>query len=149
MTREQFEYPEWMRAAIVVVLGLGGAVLGPLLPIKGLTQYGLSSFVGAVYMGSLIGLIAGFLCGLLLYRLTGKRRPDMDELRIPLSRQLVGEMCVLCRQRIGALDEGQFCPMCGSPVHHACVRPRTDPAGLECRQCGGDPSVKLPPDYHD
>jgi hypothetical protein len=55
-------------------------------------------------------------------------------------RQLVGESCVLCRQRIGSIVEGQFCPSCGCPVHRKCMRPGPEPdAGPACDSCGAGP----------
>ena len=36
-------------------------------------------------------------------------------------RQLVGEQCTHCRQRIGSDLDGRYCEACGCPVHAECV----------------------------
>ena len=35
--------------------------------------------------------------------------------------QLVGQLCCICNERIGAERDGRFCASCQSPVHDACV----------------------------
>lgn len=51
-------------------------------------------------------------------------------------RQLVGMICVHCRQRIPSVIDGRFCLSCGCPVHNDCVpSPVIAPEG-GCRVCG-------------
>jgi hypothetical protein len=50
-------------------------------------------------------------------------------------RQLVGELCVICRERIGSEIEGHFCRACGCPVHEGCGRP-AEGAATGCSSCG-------------
>jgi hypothetical protein len=52
-------------------------------------------------------------------------------------RQIVGLSCAICRQAIGSILEGEFCPACGGPVHQACRRPQATAEGT-CQTCGGD-----------
>ncbi|VTR93776.1 unnamed protein product [Gemmata massiliana] len=59
--------------------------------------------------------------------------------------QLVGQMCVICRERIGNEIDSRFCSACGCPVHTAC----TSVAALQktegaCRVCGA-PATDVAP----
>jgi hypothetical protein len=49
--------------------------------------------------------------------------------------QLVGQVCVLCEQRIGSVVDGCFCDVCGKPAHRACRRTAAADAGA-CAGCG-------------
>jgi hypothetical protein len=95
-------------------------------------------------LGLPFGFFLGALCGLFLSWLPGVAPPK------PASsgRQLVGEMCIVCRKRIGSIAEGGFCPVCGGAVHHGCIQARASDGESRCPVCGGDPSLKLRPDYH-
>lgn len=53
--------------------------------------------------------------------------------------QLVGSNCIVCQQRIQAINEGRFCQSCGNPIHNHCLK--TAPKGISegtCSICGGD-----------
>jgi hypothetical protein len=66
----------------------------------------------------------------------------------PVIHQLVGEVCLVCRRRIGTMAEAKLCPECGCAVHHSCFRPgapTTDTA--LCAGCGGDPTTRSAPSY--
>jgi hypothetical protein len=148
MDREQAEYHNQVKTVVIVFLGCGGALLGCILPIYGQTLYGTGSVILGAFVGLLIGFLLGAFIGLLLSWLVQLRPTASSPEGAIQARQLVGEMCVICHQRIGDLVEGTFCQACGSAVHHACVQAHG--SGLEgrCQSCGGDPSVKLAPDYH-
>lgn len=62
-------------------------------------------------------------------------------------RQLVGQRCVICRQRIGSVLEGEFCSACGQPSHFECSKPPLEIADNLCHSCGGDPTLSLAPDF--
>jgi hypothetical protein len=47
--------------------------------------------------------------------------------------QLVGRRCVACRQRIGWVCDGRFCPACGAPTHDECAKAAVEGS---CPQCG-------------
>lgn len=47
--------------------------------------------------------------------------------------QLVGRECARCAQRISCDIDGEFCHVCGSPVHNHCARPGD---GTGCPSCG-------------
>jgi hypothetical protein len=54
-----------------------------------------------------------------------------------MMRQIVGSSCVLCRERIGSILDGQFCASCGCPVHTKCVQPAAPIDGAtRCAACG-------------
>lgn len=49
---------------------------------------------------------------------------------------IVGQTCVQCHKAIDSAGDGEFCPCCTQPVHHACmVRTIATSAGC-CRWCG-------------
>jgi hypothetical protein len=50
-------------------------------------------------------------------------------------KQLVGQNCVICGNRIGSELDARFCTTCRSPVHTACTaeRPPADGACPTCR----------------
>jgi len=54
--------------------------------------------------------------------------------------QLVGSSCVLCRDRIADILEGEFCSQCGNPVHRRCARRDSGSLGV-CALCGSDPTA--------
>ena len=49
--------------------------------------------------------------------------------------QLVGQMCVVCRERIGSVLDSRFCPDCGCPVHAVCSTTAQRSEG-SCPACG-------------
>jgi hypothetical protein len=54
-------------------------------------------------------------------------------------RQLVGCLCVFCRQRISDIVEGEFCAACENPIHRRCTNSRTKyPRMRLCSTCGCD-----------
>lgn len=53
--------------------------------------------------------------------------------------QLVGRKCTICRERIPSELDGAFCPQCGNPVHHECVKLAT--GSQVCHSCGTDMRV--------
>ena len=59
--------------------------------------------------------------------------------------QLVGRLCVHCRERIGSESDGYFCPKCSCPVHAVCVAPARErnPAN-SCATCGAPAAVAEP-----
>ncbi len=57
--------------------------------------------------------------------------------RLP-SKQLVGEKCIMCEQRIATDLDGRFCKACRSPRHDVCVR-RGEASG--CPECGAPSSI--------
>src|SRR5262249_37438565 len=99
-------------------------------------------------LGLPLGYFLGTFAGLLLAWLVKSSPTESFDRAVLLSRQLVGERCILCRKRIDSLADGAFCPTCGNAVHHACVQAQETCAKGRCQWCGGDTSVKLPPDYH-
>jgi hypothetical protein len=51
-------------------------------------------------------------------------------------RQLVGQRCTLCQQRISTDLDGRFCRACGCPVHTDCVPAAgATPGGDGCPSC--------------
>jgi hypothetical protein len=51
-------------------------------------------------------------------------------------RQLVGQLCVHCRERIPCLVDGDFCAACGCPVHDRCrATASVSPAPDACKTC--------------
>lgn len=55
--------------------------------------------------------------------------------------QLVGKPCVICRQPIISILDGDFCRECGNPVHNACkASPEAIVKPDHCATCGGDPA---------
>jgi hypothetical protein len=52
--------------------------------------------------------------------------------------QLVGQICVHCRQRITREAEARVCPKCGSFVHNACAKR----GSRGCRACGAPVATK-------
>jgi hypothetical protein len=59
--------------------------------------------------------------------------------------QLVGQMCVVCKARIGSDLDGRFCSLCGCPVHAVCV-PTDASRKIEgaCLACGAPPAEIAP-----
>ena len=57
--------------------------------------------------------------------------------------QLVGQLCVLCHERIGSILDGQFCLSCGCPIHEACAIARQRLEGT-CAACSA-PVVRTAP----
>lgn len=53
--------------------------------------------------------------------------------------QLVGSICVFCRQRIGSVLDGRFCDICNNPMHTSCIQPQMN-RSVEgrCPGCGMD-----------
>lgn len=58
--------------------------------------------------------------------------------------QLVGQMCVICRARIGNALESRFCPSCGCPVHTACATATAVAPEGACHACGA-PAAEVAP----
>ena len=48
--------------------------------------------------------------------------------------QLVGQTCILCRQKIESVTEGTFCAHCAAPVHIRCRRMDVLELGI-CPDC--------------
>jgi hypothetical protein len=62
--------------------------------------------------------------------------------------QLVGQMCVKCRRRIGSELDGRFCLHCGPAVHMLqCTGVSPAPPDTNCPACGADTSLRLAPDF--
>jgi hypothetical protein len=62
--------------------------------------------------------------------------------------QLVGQICVHCRNPISSIFEGHFCKRCGCALHYDCAKPNSEhPDPNRCAQCGGDASLRLAPDF--
>jgi hypothetical protein len=59
----------------------------------------------------------------------------------PRGVQIVGEICLVCGQRVGSVLEGHFCSGCGYAVHSKCVLKQAASSGSACLICGGDPAV--------
>jgi hypothetical protein len=148
MSREQAEYHSQTRSAAVGGLGCVGALIGIFVPITGLSTYGTGSVIYGIIIGFPIGFFLGVFVGLSLSVLVKLSPTGLANRAVLLERQLVGEMCIICRKRVASLVEGTFCQACGGAVHHACVRAEVSPVEGRCSRCGGDPSLKLPPDYH-
>lgn len=54
-----------------------------------------------------------------------------------MGRQLVGQACVLCQERISSELAAQFCRYCRSPSHHHCSLAAREPLVAEsCTACG-------------
>ncbi len=54
-------------------------------------------------------------------------------------RQLVGSLCVICRERIQDVFEGRICDGCHNAVHNRCGQAATVQSGDErCPSCGVD-----------
>jgi hypothetical protein len=52
-------------------------------------------------------------------------------------KQLVGTRCLICREQIGSILEGKFCPACASPVHVKCAKAERGSSTSErCSICG-------------
>src|SRR5262245_48676240 len=49
-------------------------------------------------------------------RSTAFLQSDRPSQKMPVSRQLVGEICLVCGQRIFSVIQGKFCPVCGNAV---------------------------------
>jgi hypothetical protein len=53
--------------------------------------------------------------------------------------QLVGSLCVICRERIPDALKGRICDGCGNPVHNACAWRTNEQLGAEwCHTCGAN-----------
>src|SRR5258708_7118858 len=50
--------------------------------------------------------------------------------------QLVGRLCAICHERIGAEIDGRFCAMCQSTVHDSCAAQRVQVVDGACNTCG-------------
>lgn len=59
------------------------------------------------------------------------------------SRQLVGQTCARCGQRITWDLDGRFCDTCHSAVHNACAQSGAEDG--RCPQCGADAPWTPPP----
>jgi hypothetical protein len=89
----------------------------------------------------LAAAVAGLLLGLWIARPTRNYdRLNSENRTTSTTRQLVGELCVICRNRIGSIVDGLFCQACGCPVHTKCAQPQTERVESRCPQCGADPS---------
>jgi hypothetical protein len=66
-------------------------------------------------------------------------------------RQLVGQNCAVCGNRIGSVVDGRFCEGCGNPVHDNCSKPAPEPVSNDellsvadqqfCPRCGAIPQT--------
>jgi rRNA maturation protein Nop10 len=56
--------------------------------------------------------------------------------------QLVGFLCIRCKDRITNVLDSRFCPKCGSAVHDSYARPV---AGSGCPVCGASVAIPEPP----
>jgi len=68
--------------------------------------------------------------------------PHARAVRMPgqprVTRQLVGQNCVHCGERISCSLDGEFCLSCGSPAHINCVKPGN---ATGCPLCGAVSAV--------
>src|SRR5262249_59898956 len=56
--------------------------------------------------------------------------------RMLVSRQLVGQSCGLCGNRIPSDLDGRFCAGCGAAIHTRCVPDPIPNDPASCPQCG-------------
>jgi hypothetical protein len=155
MSREETEYRSGVRSTIVGGSGCVGGMMGGMIAVIAVATGPFGYFfrqdsvllaVLAGLMGVPFGFFLGTIGGLLFLRAV--RPSGGEDTTVSLGPQLVGQMCALCRKRIDSVAEGEFCTACGSPVHHGCVGAGTNQGEQTCSRCGGDPSLKLPADYH-
>lgn len=52
--------------------------------------------------------------------------------------QLIGIPCSVCHGRIATALDGEWCPVCGAPVHKRCAKPGSPGT---CARCGTDDAV--------
>jgi hypothetical protein len=78
---------------------------------------------------NLLGLAFSLFFVILGYKL---KKPDDSPAEM---RQLVGELCVRCKQPIALSLEGLFCERCSCPVHRRCITENSAEPGV-CAGCG-------------
>jgi hypothetical protein len=135
MGREQDEYHASMRAA--VVLGLGGfmSFMAVLIPLTGLTTFGLEDVFLAVLVGAPTGFFLGAILGAVVSSMARISSSDLVE-RESRGPQLAGEKCALCGKTIDSDLQDEFCRDCRAPVHFRCQPAEKDERGFGCPTCG-------------
>jgi uncharacterized RDD family membrane protein YckC len=57
--------------------------------------------------------------------------------------QLVGSHCVVCREAVCSILDGEFCSECGNPIHLRCLETLPSSSTDRCLRCGGDKESSL------
>lgn len=137
MSKEQNESHGSVREVVAIGLGVCFSLIGLLLPIAGVTQYGSGSVLMAVGLGIPAGFFIGAFCGLLLSWMVRLGPGDARNQR-SMGPQLVGRPCVFCNRPIGSITEGDFCSECNRPAHTRCLTVESLGKGLHCPKCGAE-----------
>lgn len=133
MDREQQYYHQQFQTS----LGCTGMLFFLLASLAGMWLSGVTS-LPAWFIVPILLSVVGLLLGLLITRLlaTPHSLQESKDKTNSQTRQLVGEQCVCCQNRITNVLEGDFCTSCGSALHHRCKKSRLDTAELHCPDCG-------------
>ena len=135
MSREQFEYLSNVRGFVILGFGIIGTGIGGLIPavLSGNTSL---DTIGSSIIGAVFGFFPGALIGGAISLFVNAGPVDVQGRTESEGRQLVGETCVVCGQRIGSIVDADFCKGCGNPLHHECLSSQSIEGTDGCPRCG-------------